>query len=176
MMVRVSLTLAAFLLSGSYALADGFYAGGDIRVTNIEDSDQGLSFQDRPVGLQVYAGYEFSDIFAFEGSYIDTGEAKDDVFDETVTVKLSGYVMSLVLQTSETTPNLFTKLGYYNGEQEVSGVGSSFKEDEDGLAAGLGFRHEIMNNVAIRGEVDWFETDLDNLWSVGIGVQFLFDF
>ena len=176
MMGRVFFTLAIFLLSGSYALADGFYAGANVAVTNMEGSPLGLDFQNRPIGWKLHAGYEFSDIFALEGSYVDSGEAEDTFLDDSVNVKaqMSGYVMSFVLQTAMTTPNLFTKLGYYNGEVEWSLPGITVNNDEDGFAAGLGFRHELMNNLAIRGEVDWYEPDLDNLWSVGIGLQFSF--
>lgn len=174
MMGRIFLTFTVFLLTGSYAFAEGFYAGADVAVTNIEDSAQGLSFRDRPVGWKLHAGYEFSDYFALEGSYFDSGEAEDTVSDENVKAEFSGYIMSLVLQSAVTTPNLFTKLGYYNGDQEVSAQGGSLKDDVDGFAAGIGFRHEVYERLAIRGELDWFEADLDNFWSAGIGVQYSF--
>lgn len=174
MMGRTILTLTVFLLSGSYAFAEGFYAGAEVAVTNIEDSEQSLSFQDRPVGWKLHAGYEFYDYFALEGSYFDSGEGEDTVLDENVKAEFSGYVMSLVLQTVMTTPNLFTKLGYYNGDQEVSVQGGSLKDDVDGFAAGIGFRHEVIERLSIRGEVDWFESDLDSFWSLGIGVQYSF--
>ena len=173
-MVRAFGVLAIFLLSGSYALAEGFYAGADIRVTNMEESEQNLSYQNRPMGWRVHAGYQFSELFALEGSYVDTGEAKDTVLDESVRLKMSGYSMSLVFQNDMTTPNLFTKLGYHSSKIEASVPGVSFNDDVDGVAAGLGFRQKMRNNLAIRGEVDWFESDLDNFWSVGIGLQFSF--
>ena len=168
MMGRIFFAFVIFLLSGSYALAEGFYAGADIGITNIEVSD--ADYRNRPAGWKVHAGYEFSALFALEGSYVDSGEAKDDG----VTVDMTGYVISAVFQTDMTTPNLFTKLGYHNSELTASDGAISLEDDVDGFAAGLGFRHKLTNNLAIRGEVDWFESDLDNLWSVGIGAQFSF--
>lgn len=180
MMGRLFLALVIFLVGGSPALADRFYAGADVVTTNIEDSAQGLSFQDRPIGLRLHAGYEFNEIFALEGSYVESGEAEDTInvggLDERWEAEQSGYILSFVLQTAMTTPNLFTKLGYYNGEVESSGPRGSFDNDEDGFAAGLGFRHEMLNNIAIRGEVDWLESDLDNTWSAGVGLEFSFGY
>lgn len=176
MMGRVFLALAIFLLSGSYALADGFYAGSDVTVTNIEVSVPGPNFRNRPIGLRLHAGYEFSELFALEGSYTDSGEAED----QGLKLESSAYVMSFVLQNNRTTPNLFTKLGYYNGNVKGSVPGNTFDDNVEGVAAGLGFRHEILSNrvmpfdLAIRGEVDYMDSDLDNLWSVGIGLQFSF--
>ena len=118
MMGRVFLTLAVFLFGSSYALAEGLYAGAGIGVTNVETPNS--SFEDRPTSWQVLAGYEFNDIFALEGSYVNSGSAKDPDVDENLEAEFSGYVMSVVLHTDMTTPNLFTKLGYFNGEQEVS--------------------------------------------------------
>ncbi|MEJ2172238.1 MAG: porin family protein [Woeseiaceae bacterium] len=174
MMGRVFLTLAIFLLSSSYALAEGLYAGAGIGVTNVETPNS--SFEDRPTGWQVLAGYEFNDIFALEGSYVNSGSAKDPDVDENLEAEFSGYVMSVVLHTDMTTPNLFTKLGYFNGEQEVSVQDITLDDDVDGFTAGLGFRHKLANNFAIRGEANWYESDFDNLWSVGIGVEFSFGF
>jgi len=178
MMGRLFLALTIFLVGGSPALADRFYVGADVVTTNIEASEQGLSFHDRPIGLRLHGGYEFTEIFALEGSYVESGEAEDTVtvggVDERWEAELSGYVLSFVFQTAMTTPNLFTKLGYYNGEVESTGPRGSFENDEDGFAAGLGFRHEILRNIAIRGEVDWLESELDNVWSAGVGVEFSF--
>lgn len=186
-MGRVFLALAIFLLSGSHALADRFYAGADVRTTNIEDSVQGLSFQNRPIGFGLHAGYQFNHIFALEASYLDFGEAEDDVLGGTAKADLSGYVMSVVLQTDMTTPNLFTKIGYFNGEVDTTITGIpglaaiDANNDEDGLAIGVGFRHNLRNinqslyNAAIRGEVDLLESSfLDNVWSIGIGIEFSF--
>ena len=180
MIGRVFISLAVFLLSSSHALADRFYAGADVAVTNIEDSEQGLDFRNRPVGLRLHAGYHFNDMFALEASYVDTGEAEDTVLDQSVTAEFSGYVVSVVLQNVETTPNLFTKFGYYNGDAEVSVQGTSVDGNEDGFAAGLGFRHDLPPDfaplaIAIRGEVGWLDSDLfENAWSVGVGLEVSF--
>lgn len=193
MMGRVFFTLAIFLLSSSHAVADRFYAGGNVAVSNFEDSALGLTFQDRPVGLRLNAGYEFSGMFALEGSYVDTGKA-DDTFEDvsgnvvSADAKLTGYVLSLVIRNEDLSPHLFTKLGYYNGELEGSGPGIFdgefdgslprilIDDDEDGFAASVGFRHGLATeHIAIRGEIEWIESDvLDNLWSIGIGVEFSF--
>ena len=47
-------------------------------------------------------------------------------------------------------------------------------EDKDGLTVGIGIRHFATDNFAIRAEFDWFDTDLDEVWSLGIGFQYFF--
>lgn len=176
MKLFTGLVICVTLLVGSNVFAQGFYAGAGVSVSNIEDSEFGLRFKDRPIGLKIHGGYEFAEIFAFEAAYLDSGDAKDDIEGVDVKVNLSGYVLSAVLQTSSTTPNLFTKVGYYNGEQEVkvAALGESFDDDADGFTAGLGFKQQIRNGLFVRGEFDWYDSDLDNSWSVVIGLQYSF--
>ena len=176
MKVFTWLVIFLLLLIGPNVFADGFYAGAGVGVSNIEESELGLSYQARPIGFKIHGGYEFTEIFAIEAAYVNSGDAKDDVEGLDVEVNLSGSVLSAVFQTTDTTPNLFTKFGYYNGEQEVKmpALGESFDKDVDGITAGLGFRHEIKDNLSIRGELDWYESDLDNLWSIVVGLQYSF--
>lgn len=172
---RIVLGLSIGLLAANFALAEGFYAGGGLGVVQIEDSEAGLSFEDSTFGLRLLAGFDVNDYFAIEGSYIATDTAEDSVQGVDIEVELSAFVVSFLglIPVGDST-SLFGKLGYYSGEQEATAFGITIDEDEDGVTAGAGVRFDIANNLTIRGDFDWFDTDLDTLWSVGVGVQYQF--
>ena len=175
MLRRILLFSSIMLLSGPAAMAEGFYAGAGVGITQVEDSDQGISFKDNPFGWRLLAGFDFNENFAIEGSYINSGEAEDDIQGENVKAELSAFVVSVVglIPVSETV-RLFGKLGYYSGETEVTAFGITLDEDADGATAGAGVRFDMNNNFVIRGDLDWYDSDLDTLWSVGVGFQYSF--
>ena len=175
MRTRILLILALCFTANSAAMAEGFYAGAGLGIVQIEDEDQGISFKDSPMGLRLIAGYDLNENFAIEGTYINSGTAEDDIQGENIEVELSAFVMSLVgLMPISDTTQLFGKIGYYTGEQEVTVFGITLDEDADGFTAGAGIRFNMANNITIRGDFDWYDTDLDTLWSVGIGFQLSF--
>lgn len=167
--------LALAMLAGGSAWAEGFYAGAGIGITQIEDEEGGLSFEDNPFGWRLIAGYDFNENFAIEGSYIDSGEAEDSVQGVDVEAELTAFTVSAVglLPLNDTT-TLFGKLGLYSGESEVSAAGLSEDDDEDGLTVGGGVRFRTTDQLTIRAEFDWFDTDLDTVWSIGVGFQYGF--
>lgn len=175
MLGRLLITAGILILSSSFALAEGFYAGAGIGITQIEDSEDGLTFKDSPFGWRLLAGYDFNENFAIEGSYVNSGEAEDTVEGIDIKAELSAFTFSVVglLPMNEST-KLFGKLGYYDGEEEVTAFGITVDDDADGLTAGIGMRYQLQNQFTIRGEFDWFDTDLDTVWSLGIGFHVLF--
>ncbi len=175
MFKKIALLPILLCLTVTTALAEGFYGGAGLGLTQIEDEDQGISFKDNPLGWRLLAGYDVTDNFAIEGSYVNSGEAEDTVLGENVKAELSAFTLSLVgLIPVGDKAQLFGKLGYYDGEEEVTVQDITFDEDADGATVGVGVRFNTGNNFAIRGEFDWFNTELDTLWSVGVGFHFYF--
>jgi len=165
----------AMLLASSPAMADGFYAGAGVGLTQIEEEDQGESFKDNSFGWRLLAGFDINESFGIEGSYINSGKAEDTLFGEDVEAELSAFTVSAVgLMPVGDKSALFAKVGFFSGEQEITVQGLTFDEDEDGLTVGVGLRFNTSDNFAIRGEFDWYDTDLDSLWSVGVGFQYGF--
>ena len=170
-----SLLLVLFLFASRTAMAEGFYAGAGFGLTQIEDEDQGISFEDTPLGWRLLAGYDFSENFGIEGSYINSGKAEDDVLGENVEVELSAFTLAVVgLLPISDSAQLFGKVGFYSGEQEVTVQGFTLDEDEDGAIVGAGVRWGSSEAFTIRGEFEWYDTDLDTLWSVGVGFHYYF--
>lgn len=167
--------LLALLLATSPAMAEGFYGGAGIGLLQVEEEELGESFKDNPFGWRILAGYDFNDKFAVEGSYIKSGKAEDTVFGEDVEVELSAFTVSAVgLLPLSDSMQLFGKVGFYTGEQEVTVLGSTLDEDDDGFTMGAGVRFRTSDQFVIRGDFDWFDTDLETLWSIGIGFQYYF--
>ncbi len=69
---------------------------------------------------------------------------------------------------------LFGKLGFYSGETEVTVAGLSADEDDSGLTVGAGARFRLADSFMIRGDFDWYDVDIDSLWSLGIGATYNF--
>lgn len=175
MIKKISLVLLALLFATTTALAEGFYAGAGAGLVKVEDSDQGESFDDTPFGWKIFAGYDFNENFAFEGSYIKTGEAEDEIFGEPIEAELSAFTFSaLGLMPVSDSTQIFGKLGYYTGEQEVTAFGITVDDDDDGFLVGAGIRFMTSDKFAIRADFDWYDSDLDSLWSIGAAFQFYF--
>ena len=176
MKFRTILLLAAGLMAGNAAFAQGFYAGGALGFTNIEDSEDGVTYSDTPLGFRLVAGYDINENFGVEGAYVTSGTANDTIDSIEVEAELSGFVISFLghLPINEQL-NVFGKLGYYTGETDVSAFGITVSEDADGVTAGAGLRYDFANNLTLRGDLDWYDSDLDTLWTVGVGLQFRFD-
>jgi OOP family OmpA-OmpF porin len=157
------------------AMAEGFYAGAGLGLLQIEDEEEGISFEDNPLGWRLLAGYDVNENFAIEGSYVNSGEAEDEVLGEQVEVKLTAFTVSVVgLMPVSDTVKLFGKLGFYTGEEEVTVQGFTLDDDDDGMTVGAGIRFASSDNLVIRGDFDWFDTQLDTVWSVGVGIQYYF--
>ena len=175
MNIRSGMVLAIAMLWAPVAFGQGFYFGGGIGVTQLEDEEEGIgSFDDSPLGWRILAGYEFTENFAVEGAYVNSGEAEDTIQGVDIEAELKGFTVSGIglLPVSDSV-KLFGKLGYYNGETEASAFGVTVDEDESGLTLGAGLRFDLGNNFAIRGEFDWFDAELDTLWAVGVNLQYM---
>ena len=167
----------------SPCVAEGFYAGAGFMSTQIEDDDIDFGFDDSPLGWRLFAGYEFGAHFALEGAYVDAGDIDDTIprpstdggINADVDAEHTAFTFSVLgLLPVGNSADLFAKLGYYDSDQEVSVLDDTVDTGDSGLTVGAGVRLELARNFAIRGDLDWFDTDLDTLWSVGVGVQYRF--
>lgn len=173
---KILLVLAWCFAANSAVMADGLYAGVGLGIVQIEDEEQNIDFSDSTFGWRLHVGYDINQNFAVEGSYIGSGAAEDEVLGEKVEVEYSAFVTSFIgLIPAGDTARLFGKIGYYSGENEVTAFGVTIDQDSDGFTAGAGIRFDdVMNNFSFRGEFDWYDTDVDTLWSFGIGFAYLF--
>ena len=172
----MSVLLFLALTSGvAFADNDGLYIGGSVGLTNLEDGDGGFAYEDNPFGYKIIGGYKFSNFLAVEGAYANLGEASDDVagFGD-VDAEFSGVSATALAIVPLTVLDVFGKLGYYSGDIEVSAFGVTGDESESGVTAGAGVMFNLIPTLSFRGDIDWYDTDLDTLWSANIGLTFSF--
>jgi len=182
-----TIIMATGLFACNVALADGIYFGAGLTITQIEEPgfDDGFRVDDEPAGWRLLAGYAFSQYFAIEGTYLHAGDADGaqlragptNGFEIPSTTELTGYSVSLVgvLPIGSST-EVFAKLGYFDGERDiqVSDVSTRVKQGENNVSLGGGVGFKLADNFTIRGDLDWYDTNLDTLWSIGVGLQYDF--
>lgn len=162
-------------LAFSFAHAGDIYAGAGIGTATIEDSEEGLSFDDSSTAWKIFGGYQFHENFAAELAYLDFGEANDTVDDVRVEAEIDGWSASLLAMTTSTSNlQVFGKVGYFDGEADVSALGLSVDNDDSGLTLGAGVKANISDAFNLRIEFDWYDADLDDLWSLGVGAEVRF--
>ncbi len=180
---RTMIASIAGLLVSSPCFADGFYAGVGFASTQIEDDDGDFGFDDSPLGWRLFGGYAFNEHFALEGAYFDVGDIDDTILrpstdggiNADVDAEHTGVTFSAVgILPITDSASLLGKLGYYDSEQESTVLDETLDTDEDGVTLGIGIRFDLPRRFAIRGDLDWFDTDLDTHWSVGTSLQYRF--
>ncbi|MDQ7006887.1 MAG: porin family protein [Acidobacteriota bacterium] len=173
-MRKVSLFLVVLILVGTPVLAvEGPYAGLGLGSTKVDDTDVDLVFSDSAMGWKVFGGYAFTDMFAMEFSYFESGTASDSLFGEKIDVEVTGYTLvgrgSLALGDRL---GVFLKGGFFSNDTDATVLGVTLSEDDSGLTLGAGLRYQSTDRIAIRGEFDWFDADIDTLWTVSVGLEF----
>lgn len=122
-------------------------------------------------GYKLFAGYKFGQFLAFEGGYVDLGQAKAvSVKPVSATASLSasgGYISLLPQIPLGNTGAIFGRIGLsaVDAKLKASGGGKSYS-DRSGAASvvfGAGAEIYLTNNVSIRGEWERhsFNTALD---------------
>ncbi len=167
--------LAIFTSGLAVADNDGLYVGGSLGYTSLEDEDGVFSYEDNPVGYKIIGGYKFTNFLAVEGAYANLGEASDSIAGlGEVDTEFSGFSATALGIIPLTVFDVFGKLGYYSGDLEVSALGVTGDDSDTGVTAGAGVMFNLIPTLSFRGDIDWYDTELDSLWSANIGVTFSF--
>lgn len=175
MLNRFAVPVFALILS-SPAFAEGFYFGGGATLTQIEEDEAGLRFDDTSFGWRLLGGYTITDHIALEASYFDAGDAEDSILGTDVEIGFDGFILSgLAVLPLNDAWALFGKVGYYDADTEVRAFGDSDRDSESGLTLGAGARFDFNENLGVRGDFDWFDTEADTVWAVGVTLQYSFN-
>lgn len=186
-----STAMAGLLALASFAAVaqdvPGWRIGGAASFTDFQGDDSitpslGQGFiDDNSVGLKVYAQYQFNRWFGLEGAYHDLGTFKDLSLNNSapgdLKLKFDGFsidgLLFLPFASEEIQPYL--KAGYFNFDDELSLNGAvTSSASETGLTAGAGVRVPLATQFAMRADLDWFDTDVGDLWSLNIGLEYSF--
>jgi opacity protein-like surface antigen len=144
--------------------------------------DLGNKFiDDNATGFKAYAQYKINDWVGIEGAYHNTGEFEDKSKSPMpageLKLSFSGFSAQGLLYVPSPSEDvqLYVKAGFYDFDDDLDFNGSTISSSsESGLVAGAGVAMEISENLGIRADVDWFDADVGDLFSVNLGIQYRF--
>lgn len=154
---------------------DSVYAGAAIGVSNYEYEDI-----DAAAATKLFIGYKMDNNFALEATLYDSGDA--DI------TSLSGFELNTDginltafyrLPTAGSDLTAMVGLGIYSFDTTVKTNSGSVSEDGTGLSVSAGLEYALTENVALRGDIDFFVgvkdfADNESLDSVHIGILYNF--
>jgi OOP family OmpA-OmpF porin len=169
--------LALFGLSPLVASADGpWYVGAGAGESTLESG----GFDDSATSWKVFGGYQFHDSFAAEVGYLDSGEAKETVGIESLSISTDGITASLVgmLPIGETF-SVHARLGMFFWDAEATfddGVGGVFTASQSGEDPyyGVGGGMALGENAGLRLEYEIADIDDVDVSMISLSVLFRF--
>jgi OOP family OmpA-OmpF porin len=185
-----SVALLGSVLAAPAVASEGFYLGVSAGYTESDESCDDLddigfvgSCDDSDTGWKLTGGYQFSQYFATEISYVDLGDIDASgligAIPTTANVDIDGYGISLV----GTYPmgdkfSLLGRVGAFNWDADVSASlgAAAASTDDDGtdLTYGLGAQYVFTDNAALRLEWERFDLDDDEVDMISLGVKWSF--
>lgn len=159
----ISIFLSALIaLSSGGAFAEtnnGFYLGAGVGEVDI-DTD---GFDD-PTGFEFIAGFNINENFSLEASYIDFGDASDNVPPswEIEADSIAFGVLGKIPLSSNL--ELFAKLGYHSWDAEISedGFGSFGDDDGSDIFYGVGATYNFENGLGLGIRYNSYSFDVEN--------------
>lgn len=172
------------LLASAPAFAEGLYVGIEAQQTqSYSEGDfcEGSSNCDvEPTGYRVDAGFAFSDAFALEVGYTDSGDTEGGDGIDRVTVSSDIVDVSLIgnLQLSESL-SLFGRFGAAFITNNVDAIGESFDNDVTTYVYGVGVKfgwlvagYDVFSGNELEyGGVSFAEEDIERIYA-GLKIGF----
>ncbi|MCK9532738.1 MAG: porin family protein [Gammaproteobacteria bacterium] len=172
--MRMLATLGAGALFGTlmatapaHAVDEGFYVGGSIGETTVEENVDGIDLDETDTSWKVFAGARFG-LFGIEGGYVDLADVSDNGADAEVT----GWDLFGTVNVGAGPVTVFGKAGAIAWDADVEVLGVSAGDDGTDLAYGIGASIGIMPLTAIRAEWERFDIgDLDKVDMMSLGLE-----
>lgn len=183
-----ALTAAAlFALSAApvSAAENGFYIGGSIGSSLVEDEDdidigdevERFDLDDDDFGWKGYVGFQILPFLALEGGYVDFGEVKGDTTSFTVNTEIDGWNAFVVGKIPIAFVDVFAKLGIISWDLDVSldpDADDNFSSSDEDVAYGIGAAINL-GKLGIRAEAERFDvSDIDDLYLLSVGLTYTF--
>ena len=169
LLALIGLAASLALLPWTTARAErpGIYLGGAWGAYSIEESE----LDDNDDVVRAFAGLQFSDWFAVEGSWTDFNrlDSNNDRFE--ADGKGLAAVFSIPLGR---TSSLFAKAGNFWWETDSSIGGVVASQDGDDPFFGAGLRVGFNEHISLRLEIERYDVSDIDLDTATIGLQFKF--
>ena len=178
-MVYFWVLTASIVFAGSvYA---GAYVGAGAGRSDIDASDNGVSFEDSDTGWKVFAGYAFNEYFAVEGAWVDFGDFNDNIFDPffgislPVSLDLDGFSVSGVgSYPIGESASVFGKVGVWSWDVDAKALGISSDDSGTDVMFGVGGSYSFTDALSVRAEWERFKADSDDADLISISGVFSF--
>lgn len=174
---RIAQALAVGLLvcgAPAQAKDEGIYIGGSLGLVTVQQSGTDpewgyFEIDDSDYAYKFFAGYQFSPVFAVEGSFRDLGKTSSN----TARTDLQGLDLFGVAGVPLGPVRIFGKLGgiYWDADTLIYGENRDGKDGFD-FGAGAGVEFEL-GSFGLRGEVEYFDL-LSDAWMYSIGATYTF--
>lgn len=186
-MNRIALALALSLVAVQASAAEKGEQGWSVGVAGSFDDYHldGGAIDGSAVGLKLSAMYRFDKDWAVEGGFLQSGDFKGDATHNTNGYKLSvkGFAVDGVyfIPVDIDDVEIYGKAGLFDFDQNATQPAQPNTEQQlyinssvYGLTLGAGGMVEILENLQLRGEVEWYNVDNAEFWVVNFGVQYHF--
>ncbi|WP_371186517.1 porin family protein [Thalassotalea maritima] len=151
--LSVALTIAASLTSYNVFSHEflGIGEGGYVGIA-VGESDLDMDWFDHPTGWEIYGGWELSDYFGLEVSYIDFGKFENPYATDTngliQSIDVEAYTLGLIGKIPITeTIDIFAKIGYSHWDADVSLVG--YSDNSWDTFWGVGANYKVSEHFAV---------------------------
>ena len=144
------------------------------------DSNQ---LDDSSGGFQVFTGYRLNKWLGLEGAYYNFGDFDQDLVNPprppggNAKAEIDGFTGSALLFAPIDSEDfeVYAKAGYFAFNQQVLVDGAEVASNSpSGLVLGAGSRFFLSEQFAVRAEGEWFDIDNGNLWTLNVGIEYLF--
>lgn len=180
-MKRFAILLLACLALSAQAQDEqrsGWRIGLGAAFTEFETDDK--LFDDSQVGFNLSAAYRFNNWLGLEGGYFNSTDFQARLPAGTTPASASiayqgFYVAGLGYLPVSDEIDLFAKVGFFDFNSQLTtdgGVDSSARTD--GPLAGIGAILHVSDDFGIKAEFDYFDVDEADLWTVILGVEYMF--
>jgi OmpA-OmpF porin, OOP family len=161
---------AALLATTTPALSGGYIGLGIGKV------DLDIPFFEDPRGWEIIGGYEFNRNFAVEVTYLDIGDASDNIPPAWI---ISGNTLTFgALGKLPVTPELelFVKGGLHMWDLELreEGWGKIGEADGTDIFFGFGANYMFPNGLGIGGRYMIYDMDGDDVTVLSVNLQYRF--
>lgn len=164
------LTASGASSAAGIELQDRIYIGASGGVSTIDETLNGVTFDDDDTAWQAFVGYDFSNAFGVEAGWVDMGEYNVGATELGIdggTIALTGR-MPIVPNWS-----VYIKGGAFFWETDSNAAGLT--TDDADFLAGAGVRFQVPNNenFGVRAEWTYFDsTPQIDMYSLGLEVRF----
>ncbi|MBI3901446.1 MAG: outer membrane beta-barrel protein [Nitrosomonadales bacterium] len=149
---------------------EGYYVGGSYGNFNdkvVNGSDSAWKF---------FGGYRVVST-EIELGYVNLGKVSESTDAGDITSETTGYSLTLVDHVPMTTDlTLFARIGVFHWKSDVSdtasGTEAGDRDNGTDLTYGLGLQYDISQSFGVRAEWERFGSDVGDLVSVGLVVNF----